>query len=209
MRHIDIVTTAIPRPLLRPAIMSFMRSFIGSRHYRIRWLFHLDQYPGLEDQQNSVMREAVELSDLFAESILIKSHENVGFIEANRKLLGLSKNPVVFVEDDWYWRGRFMLRRIESELKRQGRHAFSFRNPYEYIGAMGCCYWTRQTVNVLVGWQRQDLINTERDVKRLMRHYCLRTLTAPRRKLHDPRPVRHMGPRWAVENGLGRSTRID
>ena len=209
MKHIDIVTTAIPRPLLRLAIESFFKAFVHSREYHVRWLFHLDQYPGLETEQCATMQEAAELTKFFDESILLRSKKNIGFIASSLKLLKLSNHPVIFVEDDWYWRGRFLLHRIEREIKRQGRHAFSFRNQFEHVGAMGCCYWTREAVDALISWRRPDIIETERDVKRLMRHYSLQTLTTTKRRLHDYRPVRHLGPRWAMENGLGTSTRID
>lgn len=209
MRHIDIVTTAIPRPLLRLAVNSFFEAFVHRHRYHVRWLFHLDQHPRLMTEQCDTMREASELSKLFDEAILIRSKKNIGFIASAFKLLKLSQHPVIFVEDDWYWSGRFLLHRIERELELQDRHAFSFRNTFEYVGAMGCCYWTRTVVDALIGWRRPSIIITERDVKRLMRYHDLRTLTTSPKRLHDCRPVRHMGPRWAVENGLGRSTRID
>ena len=207
MRRIDIITTAIPRPLLKLAIESFMRKFIGRERYHVRWLFHLDQYRDLD--QAETMACAAELSRLFDESILIRSRRNIGFLASARKLLRLSEASVVFVEDDWFWRGRFILHRIESELKRQRCHAFSFRNHREYVGAMGCCYWTRTVVDAMLTWRRPDVITTEKDVKRLMRHCGLRTLTLPEKKLHDYRPVRHLGPGWSLEQGLGHSTRID
>lgn len=208
MHGIDIVTTAIPRaPLLKLAIESFMRKFKGRTAYRVRWLFHLDQYPGLD--QGDTIEAAARLSGLFDESILIRSQHNIGFLASARKLLRLSVSPVVFVEDDWLWRGRFILHRVESEVKKQGCHAFSFRNSSEHVGAMGCCYWNRVAINTMLEWRRPDVITTERDVKRLMRHYSLRTLINSEKKLHDRRPVRHLGPFWSHEKGFGSSTRID
>ncbi len=155
------------------------------------------------------MRAAADLSGLFHDALLLRSNENIGFLKSVRKLIQHARSDVIFVEDDWRWHGRLLMRRVQDEVKRQGCHAYSFRNPCEYVGAMGCCYWSFETVNVLRYWKRVDVISTEKDVKRLMRHYGHKTMTKPGRRLHDIRVVEHMGPAWSSENGLGGSTRID
>lgn len=206
-KKLDIVTTAIPRPLLRAAITSFLTTFIHSNDYDLRWLFHLDQYPGLEEFQGSVFAEAAELSTLFDEAVLIRSNTNVGFIESVAKLVKLSKNPIVFVEDDWTWKGKLMMHRTQNEVQSRGKAGYNFRSAREYVGAMGCSFWTRRTVETFLSIRHAVVL--EADVKRIFKSLSMEGLQDSTRRLHTSRLCVHMGPEWSARNGFPESTRID
>ena len=79
MKTIDVLTTSIPRLMTSRSIGQFLDAFEDRDDYRLRWLFHLDQFPYLEAAWDESLRDALTMIPRFDDALVMASRSNVGF----------------------------------------------------------------------------------------------------------------------------------
>ena len=102
---IDVATTSTPVLLTEQCIHSFLVHFRDRFDYRIRWVYHLDQYPlpGLEKNWEENLKMAVKLKSWFDDALIMASDTNQSYGMSVVRVMKEIQNPVFWIEDDKYW----------------------------------------------------------------------------------------------------------
>lgn len=120
---INICSTAIPRLTTRECVVRLMDHWRDRPNWRVRWIWHLDQYPGLERHWEQNVQEAAQLVPYFEEVDLLASSLNVGYGRAHWRVW--SRVPagehLLNLEDDFLAQQDFRLCDIveASRLRRR------------------------------------------------------------------------------------------
>jgi hypothetical protein len=127
-------------------ITGFVARFRDRQAFHIRWLFHLDQYSGLESNFNQNLRQALVVSEQFDEFELYVSRINRGFEGTLKKMMGVVCRDVLWIEDDWRWNHDFWLGQIIKTVREQRADGFDFSNQRQRVGSVCPSFWTLNKV---------------------------------------------------------------
>ncbi|KKK76598.1 hypothetical protein LCGC14_2862010, partial [marine sediment metagenome] len=148
---IDLATTAIPRLMTYDNISSFLRCMRDRDKFYIRWLYHLDQYKGLESDWNSELIEAMLVSNKFNDSMLMADRSSRGMGNAVRRLMSeVGKNGVLWIEEDWRWIREFSLSDILKAVEDEGGDSFNFCKVGGRVCGLHPTYWSYKMVRCLL-----------------------------------------------------------
>lgn len=143
---LDIGTMCIPRLCLDASIRSFFEHWQDRDRFRVRWIFHLDQYglPGLEQYWREQVEQAVELTELFDDVVLMATTRNRGYGDSFHRVLSVVVHPFFYSDDDNIWR-----RPIELSFAYDSTYDhFSFNNAAP--GGTSPAYWSFPMVRHLL-----------------------------------------------------------
>jgi len=127
---IDVGTTSTPVLLTERCIPSFLKHFTDRSEYRLRWIYHLDQYPlpGLEQFWEENLQQAVRVSKLFDDALLMASRVNQSYGTSCCRVMSYAENPYFHIEDDKEWIKDFSLKDIKERMQRANADAFNFHH---------------------------------------------------------------------------------
>jgi len=166
-KKIDIASPSLPRLMTFRNVSGLLSCIEDRDDFHIRWLFHLDQYPGLEEDWEASLIDACKAVPLFDDALLFASKTNVGYGGVIHRLMSEVEQDVLWVEDDWEWNGYFKLGDIQKAIADEGAYGFNFSFRREKIGAMRPAYWTHPMVQYLLSrWPASSLGMTEKKIKR-------------------------------------------
>ena len=154
-KWIDVTTTAIPRLCTKPCITSFRKS-MNAGQYRLRWIFHLDRYPGLEQYFEENKKQAEEIADMFDDFILLEAEEHQGFSGSLHEVWSKTTNHVLHIEDDWLWLWPWKL----QDVLDTALDGYCFNHRRARAGATSPTLWKRHMMDsVLAAWPKRRPIN--------------------------------------------------
>ena len=87
MLTLDVCTTAIPRCLVERCLGSFLDRMQDRGEYQLRWLCHLDQYPGLHGLRDETLQQIEAMRKRFDGGTLLTAETQRGFGAAVKLLL--------------------------------------------------------------------------------------------------------------------------
>lgn len=152
---IDVTTTAIPRLCTRACIGSFRKALHPGQH-KLRWIFHLDLYPGLEQHFAENKRQAEEVAELFDDFMLIEAETHRGFSDSLWEVWSRTKNHVLHIEDDWLWHKPVKL----DDVLATAVDGYSFMHRRARAGVTGPSLWKRHMIeSVLAAWPKNRPIS--------------------------------------------------
>lgn len=152
---LDVTTTAIPRLTTRACIKSFLSSMDPGRH-KLRWIFHLDRYPGLEQNFEANKAQAQEVAKLFDAAVLMEADEQQGFSGSLYEVWSKTDQHVLHIEDDWFWHHPWKLQDV-LDIARDG---YSFCHRRARTGVTSPSLWKRHVIeSVLAAWPKNRPIN--------------------------------------------------
>ena len=195
----DVITTAIPMLMTEKNISGFLDSMEDRDDFYLRWLFHLDQYEGLELDWESNLVEAGRMSQQFDESLLIASRINCGMGTSIRRCMLEVQSNVLWIEDDWEWRRKFRLADFWNAVVEEGANGFSFTRVGGKIGMMHPTCWGKEVVDdLLVKWPGDQGFTDQKSQRILRRGTGYKNALAPK----VPRkPCHHIGSVWLLKKG--------
>jgi len=145
--RVDVVTLSIPRLVTERCIGSFLEHWTDRDDYFVRWIFHQDQYPGLEDKWEDNWQAALRVSRRFDESQMQAKNTNVGLGKAYRWAFRQVQAPMLLiVEDDWLWQKDWRL----ADVNAAANDAFSFCEQRWMVGGTSPSFWRRYVLNMLL-----------------------------------------------------------
>lgn len=135
---IDIGTLAIARKLVKQGMESFLSCMTDRDEFRLRWIFHLDTYPfpGLEQYFDETLHQAIEVSHLFDDAVIIASRSHQGFGGSFLHVIREAKSDLFSIEADFHWHRPFSL---QSILDRKQDYVSFKGTP---IGSISPSYWS-------------------------------------------------------------------
>lgn len=152
---LDVTTTAIPRLTTRACIKSFLSSMDPGRH-KLRWIFHLDRYPGLEQNFEANKAQAQEVARMFDAAVLMEAEEQQGFSGSLYEVWSKTDQHVLHIEDDWFWHHPWKLQDV-LDIARDG---YSFCHRRARTGVTSPSLWKRHVIeSVLAAWPKNRPIN--------------------------------------------------
>ena len=149
-RVLDVATTSIPMLMTYDNISSFLNAIEDRDDFYLRWLYHLDQYKGLESDWEDTMMQAVKVSEKFDEALLFATRQNIGFGGSVLRLMKEVKRDVFWIEDDWNWPGSFKIYDVIDTIEKDNATSFNFQRRHERIGALCPTYWSFKMVRHFV-----------------------------------------------------------
>jgi len=148
-RQVDVVSLAIPRLLTERCIDSFLTSWADRDQYHVRWIFHLDQYKGLEGNYTENMEMAARLAPRFDDAILLSTKTNVGYGRAYGRALRQVRHDVLNVEDDFFWIAPWSLAAVIKATGQADGRAFFHKQRFP-IGTTSPAFWRRHVVEAIL-----------------------------------------------------------
>lgn len=134
--------------------------------YRVRWIFHLDQYPGLEDYFEENILQAEAVSTLFDACVLMKAEQPRGYSGSLWEVWSRTENHVLHIEDDWMWKKPFNLQQVLDAAI----DGYSFMHRRARAGSTGPSLWKRHVIQtVLAAWLKNRPV-TENWLRILCHH---------------------------------------
>ncbi len=201
---IDLATTAIPRLMTYDNISSFLRCMKDRDKFHIRWLYHLDQYKGLESDWESELIEATLLSRKFDDSTLMADRSSKGMGNAVRRLMSeVRPNGVMWIEEDWRWIKEFSLTDIFKAVEDEEGDSFNFCRVGGRIAGLHPTYWSYKMVQCLLENWPGDKHFTDVRGKRVMKAKGIWKYAHGK---HIPRGLcQHVGSNYLMERGFTHS----
>jgi len=148
---IDIATMAVPRLLTERCVSSFLSHFSDKADYRLRWIFHLDQYPypGLEVNWEENMKQAITMSNVFDDALIMGSRVNQSYGESVCRVMQEVIHPVFLLEDDKLWIRDFSLRDVRQLIAAEKADSYNF---YQWAvpGSTSPTFFERDVIKVLL-----------------------------------------------------------
>mgnify|MGYP003148507179 CR=1 FL=1 len=143
VKPINVVTSAIPRGTVGHCLKSFLNAMADRDDYYLRWICHLDKYPGMRNINES-LRQIACVHPLFDSFCLLIPMGNVGFGMSVKLCLELTQHDTLWIEDDWDWTGKtFRMADVEAATT----DCFSFVTPDTKAGAMHPTFWRRHVLD--------------------------------------------------------------
>lgn len=145
---LDVTTTAIPRLCTKACIGSFLKA-VDVRPYKLRWIFHLDRYPGLEQYFEANKAQAEELAEQFDDFVLLEADTQRGYSDSLREVWSRTKNHVLHIEDDWIWDRPVRM----ADVMAVAKDGYAFMHRRARAGVTGPSLWKRHMIEaVLAAW---------------------------------------------------------
>ena len=195
---LDVVTTCIPRLLTVESISDFL-SHIEDRHlFYLRWLVHLDQYKGLEENWKANLQQIEFMQHKFDDAIVLSSKVNRGHEGSLQQLFPMVKRDFLWIEDDHRWHHSFRLFDIVEAIQEQKADGFNFGRQTAYIGSMIPTYWTFELLqHLLTYWPKkfsEQFVQIELS-KTNFRYAKIKSL--PRKRISE-----EIGRQWMWDHGF-------
>ncbi|NQU12087.1 hypothetical protein HQ590_14930, partial [bacterium] len=140
-KKIDLVSLALPRLTTQLCIQSFLRSWADRDRFHVRWIFHLDQYAGMEHNYLENLQMAAGLAGEFDESLLLTTKHNLGYGGSYARAFGLVEHDVLNVEDDFLWLRPNSWRLADVIRATGSRDGFSFQHQNVRFGGTTPAFW--------------------------------------------------------------------
>lgn len=167
-KWLDVGTTAIPRLTLERCLGSFL-DFIDPCGYKLRWIFHLDQYPepGLERYWQDTLNQALRLAPRFDSAVIMASTTNQSWGVSVRRIMREVEHDLLWIEDDYVWLRPW---RVDDMLA-YARDGYNFQRKKVKFGATSPTFWRKHTVDYLLEhFPRHPEKASENEVKRILSH---------------------------------------
>jgi len=139
---------------MKHCVPSFLAAMADRSDFHLRWLCHVDDYPGLEKYWPEECRAAEAIAPQFNEFRAAFTCGHRGYGGAVSRMLELMENDVLWVEDDWDWTGKsFRMADVLAATK----DCFSFWGPTTKAGALHPTFYRKHVFDFLRGRMPENL----------------------------------------------------